>query len=143
MKKVVTLLIVTTVALLYGMFSATAQTRSTMEAKVILIVNVKSKTIDHMELLNTFQKRTQQEILKDYPYSKFYYGLLSGSYELTKNIIIPLKDATVTMYSDQQFYVEKELFSGQNYSAGNEIYLGEVKAKIVSKNKGELIFKTQ
>ena len=129
--------------LLFTMFYVQAQTRTTNEAKVILVVSEKSDEISHLELFNTFQKMNSPEVLEKYPNSQFYIGLLEGSYELNKNNIIPIKGSTIIMYTDRQYLSGNILFPSDKFSAGDQLDLGSIKAKVVSKKKGELILKTQ
>ncbi len=89
--------------LLFTMFYVQAQTRTTNEAKVILVVSEKSDEISHLELFNTFEKMKGNEILEKYPNCQFYIGLLQGSYELNENDVIPLMGSTIIMYTDRHY----------------------------------------
>jgi hypothetical protein len=131
------------IALLFLSINGNTQVISTKEAKVILVVDEKSDTISHLELFNTFQKMNGPEALEKYPNSQFYIGLLEGSYELNKNYIIPIEGSIISMYTDKQFLSSNTSFPIGNISAGDKLKFGQVKAKVVSKKKGELILKTQ
>ena len=131
------------IALLFLSINGNTQVISTKEAKVILVVDEKSDTISHLELYNTFQKMNGPEALEKYPNSQFYIGLLEGSYELNKNYIIPIEGSIISMYTDKQFLSSNTSFPIGNISAGDKLKFGQVKAKVVSKKKGELILKTQ
>jgi hypothetical protein len=131
------------VVLVFFNINCNAQVLSTRETKVIMVVSEKSDEISHLELFNTFQKMNSPEVLEKYPNSQFYIGLLEGSYELNKNNIIPIKGSTIIMYTDRQYLSGDILFPSDKFSAGDQIDLGSIKAKVVSKKKGELILKTQ
>lgn len=117
-----------------------AQTRSTKQAKILLIVDEKNTKVMGLEL---FETGDIQNIRKRYPGSKFYIGLLSGSYELEKRKVVPKVGATIILYTDRQFFPNEELFPNENYAPGDRLDLGEASTKIISKNKGELILKAQ
>jgi hypothetical protein len=107
------------------------------------VVSANSATVTHLELLNTFQKMKQEEIAKKYPNSRFYLGLLAGSYELAKNELTPLGETTIIMYTEKQFYPAGHFLSENEFSPGDEFDLGKTKGKVMSMKKGELILKIE
>lgn len=119
-----------------------AQIRSTKEAKVILVVNTESRSVTQMILFAKVQQMTNEELLNQYPDSKFYIGLLSGTYELMDNGITPGKNATIIMYTDRQFFPTEYFSSEHQHSPGDEFNIGGTKTKVVSSKKGELTLKT-
>lgn len=129
------------IVLVFFGLNGNAQVLSTKEAKVILVVNEKSNIISHIELFNTFQKMEHPDVLEKYPDSKFYIGLLEGSYELNNNNVLPTKESSITMYTDRQFLSGNTLFPIDNFSVGEQLSLGKFKAKVISKKKGELVLK--
>ena len=120
--------------LLFLIFYAQAQTRTTKEAKVILVVDKDSNRIKNIELFNT--QITEDEMLKKYSKSIFFLGSFKGRYELNNNAILPKSESIITIYTD------KQLFSDSEFSPGKNIMIGNIKTKEISRKKGELILKT-
>ena len=71
---------------IFGLFFTQAQTRSTVETKVILVVHIESNQITNIELFKP--QITENEMLKKYPKSIFFLGLFKGRYELNNNAIL-------------------------------------------------------
>ncbi|MGB5434978.1 MAG: hypothetical protein WBM98_03730 [Maribacter sp.] len=130
------------VLMIFGI-DGNAQVLSTKEAKVIMVVDETNETVSHIELFGNFQQMKKAEVLEKYPNSHFYIGLLEGSYELNKNNVIPTHGSTVIMYTDRQYLSINTLFPSDKFTVGDELDIGSIKAKVVSKKKGELILKTQ
>ncbi len=118
--------------LLFG-FNVKAQTRSTVETKVILVVNKDSNQITNIELFNP--KITENEMLKKYSKSIFFFGLFKGRYELNNNVILPKSESIITMYTD------KQLFSNSQFLFSKNMKIGNLKAKEISRKKGEISIK--
>jgi len=123
----------TFVLLIFGLFFTQAQTRSTIETKVILVVSKKTNSVTNLELF--IDKNTEDKLLKKYPNSDFYLGLLSGDFDLKNEIIEPKTGAIITLYT------EKQLFTNKPFSPKEKITIGKSKTKIISNKKGELIVK--
>ena len=119
--------------LLFTVFYVEAQTRTTKEAKVILVVNKNSNEITNIELFNT--QITKSEMNKKYLKSMFFLGLFIGRYELNNNAIVPKSESIITVYTD------KLLFSNTEFSPGKNLMIGSVKTQEISRKKGELILK--
>ncbi|MGB5272644.1 MAG: hypothetical protein WBN39_01200 [Flavobacteriaceae bacterium] len=126
-----------------SIFLGHAQTLTTTETKVVLVVKGASEGISQLALFNTFEKMKGEEIFEKYPNSQFYIGLLQGSYELSKNDVIPLKGTTIIMYTDQPYLSSNRILPRARFSVGDQLDLGSGKAKVVSNKKGELILNTQ
>ena len=120
-----------------------AQVLSTKEAKVILVVDETKETVSHIELFGNFQLLERAEVLEKYPNCRFYIGLLEGSYELDKNNVKPINGSTIIMYTDRQYLSNTEFNTGNKLSIGDQLDIGSIKTKVVSKKKGELILETQ
>ncbi|MGB5666492.1 MAG: hypothetical protein WBM53_06575, partial [Maribacter sp.] len=120
-----------------------AQSLTTKETKVVLVVKGASEGIRKLALFNTFEKMKGNEILEKYPNCQFYIGLLQGSYELNENDVIPLMGSTIIMYTDQPYLSSNRILPSIRYFAGDQLDMGSGKAKVVSDKKGELILKTQ
>ncbi|MEX0289603.1 MAG: hypothetical protein AB3N14_10885 [Flavobacteriaceae bacterium] len=129
---------------LTGVMVAYAQQRTTKETKVIFVVNESTHQVSQMRLfLEIKENYTKEEILKKYPNSKFYIGLLEGNFKKESGQIIPGEGATVIMYTNKQYFPEEHFFPGDNLFPGDNFNLGKAKAKVVSSKKGELILRTQ
>ena len=119
--------------LLFTMFYVEAQTRTTNEAKVILVVDKVSNEITNIELFNT--QITENEMSKKYLKSMFFLGLFKGRYALKNNAIIPKSESIITVFTD------KLLFSNTEFSPGKNLMIGSLKTQEISRKKGELILK--
>ncbi len=142
MNKVITLLIVGTVVFLYGIFSATSQTMTTREAKVVVAVNTENKTIRALVLfadLDTREDRLQEQ----YSNCKFYIGLMKGSYKVVQAMVRPQRGATVNIFYNQPLFGDADMVFMDNYSPGDLIKIGNSEARVISNNKGELVLTTQ
>ena len=120
-----------------------AQERVTKGTKIILAVNEESEVVEHIELLINFQKIKKEQLLEKYGHHKFFLGELKGTYIHNKNGILLGKDTIVIMFTDKQFSPPGQYFEGDNLRPGDEFYLGDTKAKVITNKKGELIIKTQ
>ena len=126
-----------------SMFLGHAQSKTTEETKMILVVDGTSDGIAQMVLFNTFEKMKGNEIFGKYPNCQFYIGLLQGRYELKEDRVIPSKGSTIIMYTDRHYLSSNRVPPSDGFLAGDQLDLGAKKAKIIAKNKGELILKTQ
>ena len=122
-----------TMFLFFVVFSS-AQTKSTTEAKVVLILSKKTNDVSRIIFLDT--ENSENILPKTYPNHIFYLGILKGSYELNDGQIEPLSGSTITVYTD------KLLFSENQFPHLDHINFGSVKTKVISKKKGEIILKT-
>jgi len=112
-----------------------AQTRSTAETKVILVINKGSNQITNIELFKP--QITENEMLKKYSKSIFFFGLFKGKYELNNNVILPKSESIITVYTD------KQLFSNNQFSPNKNMKIGNSKAKEISRKKGEINIKIE
>ena len=129
--------------LLVSMGFGHAQSLTTNETKVVLIVKGASEGISQIALFNTFEKIKGNGILEKYPNCQFYIGLLRGSYELNDNDVTPLIGSTIIMYTDQPYLSSNRIIQSARFSAGDQLSLGSGSAKVISNKKGELILETQ
>ncbi len=123
----------TFIMVVFGLFFTQAQTRSTAETKVILVVNNDSNQITNIELFKP--EITENEMSKKYIKSIFIYGLFKGRYELNDNVILPKSESIITMYTD------KQLFSNNKFIPSKNIKIGNLKTTEISRKKGEIIIK--
>lgn len=142
MKKVITLLIVMTVVLLYGIFSATAQTMTTREAKVVVAVNTENNTIQALILFADLDTKEDQ-LREQYSNCKFFIGLMEGSYKVVQAMVRPQRGATVNIFYNQPLFGDTDMAFMDYYSPGDLIKIENLEARVISNNKGELILKTQ
>lgn len=142
MKKGITLLIVMTVVLLYGIFSATAQTMTTREAKVVVAVNTENNTIQALILFADLDTKEDQ-LREQYSNCKFFIGLMEGSYKVVQAMVRPQRGATVSIFYNQPLFGDTDMAFMDYYSPGDLIKIENLEARVISNNKGELILKTQ
>ncbi|WP_339711362.1 hypothetical protein [uncultured Kriegella sp.] len=119
-----------------------AQTHSTKETKVILVVNINTKTTTHIVLFNSFEKLKRQQVESAFPNSRFYIGLLRGNYTLNDYGLKPEKDTEVVIYTNRQVFQEEPFLAGEEVGLGDKIKLGNKTARIISRKKGEIMLKT-
>ncbi|MGB5460584.1 MAG: hypothetical protein WBM85_11535 [Eudoraea sp.] len=142
MNKVITLLIVATVVLLYGIFSATAQTMTTREAKVVVVVNTENNTIQGLILFADLDTK-EDRLHEQYSNCKFFIGLMEGSYKVVQAMVRPQRGAAVSIFYNQPLYGDADMAFMDYYSPGDLIKIENLEARVISNNKGELILKTQ
>lgn len=135
--------IIVFVFLLLGSLFSRGQTRSTKATKIVLVVNQKSNSVEHIELLVSFQKKKKKELAGSYTNHKFFLGVLKGKYSLEKERIIPGNNTTIILYTEKQFTIPEPYIHGDSLTLGDEFNLGKIKAKVVANKKGELTLKTQ
>lgn len=120
-----------------------AQTHSTKETKVILVVGVNTKTITHIVLFNSFDKLKRQQVEEAFAHSRFYIGLLRGDYTLDDYGLKPEKDAEVVIYTNRQVFKKEPFLSRDGIALGDKVKLGNRMARLISNNKGEITLITQ
>ncbi len=120
-----------------------AQSKTTKETKVILVVEGTLDGIAQMVLFNTFENMKGNQIFGRYPNCQFYIGLLQGRYEVNDGRVIPSKGSTIIMYTDQRYLSSNREPPIDGFLAGDLMNLGSGKAKVIAINKGELILETQ
>lgn len=120
-----------------------AQTRSTKESKVVLVFDENTVKVSGVELFTNFQKMKMETALRKYPNSKFFIGLLQGNYHLDEGTVIPGEGATITVYTQKQFWWNEQISWSEGYNIGDGITIGQKNAKVLSSKKGELILRTQ
>ncbi len=119
-----------------------AQERTTKETKVVLVINEKSDTVEHIELFASFQKMKKKELATKYAHHDFFLGVLKGTYNVNEKWIVPGNDTTIIIYTEKQFSPFKEFFQGDELIPGDEFSIGKTKAKVIAHKKGELTLKT-
>ncbi len=142
MKRIITLMIVVTIVAGYGIFSATAQTMSTREAKVVAVVNVENNTIRALELFAD-KDNVNESLIKRFPDCKFYIGLMEGSYEVVRAMVRPQRGTTIIIFNNQTIFGDTDIVFMGHYSPGDPIKIGKIEARVISNNKGELILRTE
>jgi len=130
-------------ALLFLSINGSAQVISTKEAKVILVVDERKETVSNIVLFGNFQQMKRAEVLEKYPNSKFYIGLMEGSYEVFQAGVRPQKGTTIIIFINQPIFRETDMLFTDYKNPGDTIKIGNSEARVISNNKGELILKTQ
>lgn len=131
-----------TMVSLYGLFSLTAQSMTTTEAKVVAMVDAGNSTITTLELF-TDRHIDENALMEKYPDNNFYIGLMEGSYEVVKAKIRPQKGTTIIIFNNQTISGDTDIVFIDHYSPGDLTKIGRTEYRIISNNKGELILKTQ
>ncbi len=118
------------------------QDRSTRETKVVLVVSERTNTVTGIVLFNEIEKRDQQAVLAEYPESKFFIGLLQGSYRNLEGMgIAPLPNTTVNMYTSKEYFPGDQFFPGEQFVPGDPFKLGNIRARVVSSKDDRLTLK--
>ena len=121
----------------------TAQQRTTKEAKVVLVVDKSENDVTNIELFNDFEAYGKQNILRKYPNSKFFIGLLKGSYKAAGGGgILPLQNSTITIFTNKEYFFGNRPFPDEVFAQGDQFKLGRVNGEVVSSKKGVLTLKT-
>lgn len=118
-----------------------AQTLSTKETKVIVVVDATTELIKQLVLFNGFEGKDLQELPKRYPDSKFYLGLFSGNYDRKDRQLLPATDATLVIYTERQLIPNERLITAAKLTPGEDYNLGETRARVITNKKGELTLK--
>lgn len=141
-KKFIALLIVATIVSVSSIFSATAQTMTTMEAKVVAVVNAENNTIRALELFAD-KDNVNESLIKRYPDCQFYIGLMEGSYEIVQARVRPQRGTTIIIFNNQTIFGDTDMVFKDQFSPGDPIKIGKTEARVISNNKGELVLKTE
>jgi hypothetical protein len=120
-----------------------AQTHSTKETKVILVVSYNTRSVSNIVLFHTFQNLKKEEVFKKYDTSKYYVGLLMGSYELNDDDVVPIDNTTIIIYTEKQIFLDEYFLPADKLLPGDRFDLGKTKAEVVSSKKGELVLRTR
>lgn len=130
------------IMLMANFLTVGAQTHSTKETKVVLVVSSKTGAVTHIALFHNFQNLKKEEIYEKYTDHKFYIGLLKGSYGIDNDVIVPQENTTIIMYTEKQVFPEEYFSRADNLMPGDRFDLGKTKAEVVSSKKGELVLRT-
>lgn len=122
------------------MISATvvAQTKATLETKIVAIV--KDNSISAIELFETY-KTNEEALIKKYPKSTFYFGLLKGKYVVLNNVVTPQNETIITIYTDKQIFNKTGLFASKKPALGDRVIIGKTALDVIAAKKGALIIK--
>lgn len=137
-KSIISLMIVLTFVPVYGIFSATAQTMTTNEAKVVVVVDTGNNTIRSLVLF-TDSEIEEERLQQKYSDCKFYIGLMKGSYEVVQTMVRPQTGTTIIVFNNQPMFGDTDMVFPDYYNPGDLIKVGKKVARVVSNNKGELI----
>mgnify|MGYP000604088989 FL=1 len=103
------------------------QTRSLKETKVVFVIENGTNTITALELFN--QEETKA-LLKKYPNSKFYLGLLLGEFTVKDNMVSPSINTSITIYTnkneltDGNLLIDDTLLQGDTFLPGDPFNSG-------------------
>ena len=141
-KSIISFMIVLTFVPADGIFSATAQTMSTNEAKVVVVVDTGDNTIQSLVLF-TDSEIEEERLQQKYSDCKFYIGLMEGSYEVVQTMVRPQTGTTIIVFNNQPIFGDNDMVFTEYYNPGDLIKIGKKLARVVSNNKGELILSIQ
>lgn len=122
--------------------SSWAQNIATNETKIIVVVKKTTNTIDKLVHYPTFKDLSTAQIEKTYPGHIFYLGLLKGNYTMENDEIILSKNATVTIYTNKQYYPKSDKLSPNHLKTSESLKIGKTKAVVHARKEGEIILKT-
>ena len=127
------------------------QTRSLKETKVVFVIENGTNTITALELFN--QEETKA-LLKKYPNSKFYLGLLLGEFTVKYNMVSPSINTSITIYTnkneltDGNLLIDDTLLQGDTFlpgdpfNSGHKFFINNTKLQVIERSKSQLVFKT-
>jgi hypothetical protein len=127
------------------------QTRSLKETKVVFVIENGTNTITALELFN--QEETKA-LLKKYPNSKFYLGLLLGEFTVKDNMVSPSINTSITIYTnkneltDGNLLIDDTLLQGDTFlpgdpfNSGHKFFINNTKLQVIERSKSQLVFKT-
>jgi len=139
MKKNILLLL----TLLLMTYSTLAQTIATNETKIIVVVKKAENTINKLVHFNTFKALSTQDIEKKYPKCAFYLGLLKGKYSIDNDELELGNEATLTVYTNKQYYPKDGKLSSKAIKLGTSMQIGKVKTIVVTNKDGEITLKSK
>ncbi|MBT8292858.1 MAG: hypothetical protein KJN70_06260 [Eudoraea sp.] len=140
-------LLLTVFLLVYGLGQSQGQNRSTIGAKVVIIIDGKSNKVSSIELVS--RENEGGTLLRKYPNSKFCLGMLNGAYKMVQNGIIPTSGSTVTIYPTKEFLPGDQYLPGDRYLPvdqylpGDPYLLGSVTTQVQSHKKGQMVVRVQ
>lgn len=120
-----------------------AQERTTNETKIVVVIDADNHKVSHLELLNKIQNQTKEELFKKYPKHTFFYGVLRGKFELSKEEVLPKTGATIIVLTGQQLFTEDRFYADKKILTGDWYSLGKTKTQVIKKKKGELFLLAQ
>lgn len=106
------------------------------------MVDSESEVVTHITLFAKMQKMDKVHLLDRYKGCKFYVGLLTGSYGIEDDDIVPKENTIIIMYTDKQIIPEEYFLPADKLMPGDRFDIGETKAEVVSRKKGELVIRT-
>jgi len=127
------------------------QTRSLKETKVVFVIENGTNTITALELFN--QEETKA-LLKKYPNSKFYLGLLLGEFTVKDNMVSPSINTSITIYTNKNELTDGNLLldntllqgdtflPGDPFNSGHKFFINNTKLQVIERSKSQLVFKT-
>ncbi len=115
-----------------------AQSKTTKETRVVVVITKEEiSTLVHYERFRS----SRELFLKKYDKSKFFIGVLKGKYRVENDQILPLPEATITIYTEKQIFNKAGLFSKEKPKPGDLLKVGKIKAKVITAGKEEITVK--
>jgi len=122
-------------------FYGQTQQYSTMETKVILVAPLKTDIINEIILFNTFQELYKEGLSDAYSDCRFFIGTYTGTYQLKEDEVLPMRGATIVIFTDELLYPNDKVISEIGFSPANNLKLGQTSFRVAGHIKEELILK--
>lgn len=120
-------------------FFAMAQTKTTKGTQLIVIVSAEGE-IAGLELFEE-EGSNPKRLLQIYPQSDCFLGALRGRYQLKEGLVIPIPEATVTIFKEHVLYAGLARLGVKKLEKRNRLPLGKTTAMILENTRGELTLK--
>jgi hypothetical protein len=131
--------------LCFGVQILQAQNPKKHDANVVFVVENKTNTITSLELFN---QQESKALLKKYPNSKFYLGLLKGGFTVKDDLVNPDKNTSIIIYTNQNELLGDTFLSGDTFlpgdifNSGHKFFINNIKLQVIERSKSQLVFKT-
>ncbi|WP_143144230.1 hypothetical protein [Flaviramulus basaltis] len=127
-----------------------AQSRSLKTTKVVCVVENRTNNIVGLEL---FDQQESKALIKKYPKSKFYLGILKGTFTVKDNLVKPSKNTSIIIYTNKNelpgdMFIPGDMFlpgdmfiPGDMFSTGHNFFINNSKLQVIESSKSQLVFK--
>jgi hypothetical protein len=122
-----------------------AQNKNLKATIVVFVVKNKANTITALELFN---QQELQVLIKKYPNSKFYLGLLEGEFSIKDNLVYPNTNTSIIVYTNKNELLGDIFLSGDTFlpgdifKSGHKFFINDIKLQVIERSKSQLVFKT-
>lgn len=143
-------IILFTVFICFGSQIIRSQNKNEKAAKVVFVIENKTNAIKSLELFNQDKSKV---LLKKYPNSKFYLGLLKGEFGVKNDLVIPSKNASIIIYTNKEelpqniflpgdtFLLGDTFLPGDTFNLGHKFFINKIKLQVIERSQSQLVFK--